>query len=253
MCGRYRLSKTEKYLLEKFGVQLGEDFEYTPRYNVSPSQQVPVIHQDKSGPRRVMTNMRWGLVPSWAKDLSIGSKMINARAETCTVKVSFKTPLEKRRCLIPADGFYEWKKSGFGKRATKQPFLFTMNDDSAFAFAGVWDAWKSPEGKVVESCSILTTKPNELTKDVHDRMPVILAAEQYDLWLDPGFSNLQELSSMLKPYEARQMKKVPVSARVNSPENDDEECAKAVEAAPWLFPVSVEDDPEGADDGHRGN
>lgn len=231
MCGRYRLSKTEKYLLEKFGVQIGEDFEYTARYNVSPSQQVPVIRQDRSEPKRVMTNMRWGLVPPWSKDLSTGHQMINARSETCTEKVSFKQPLERRRCLIPADGFYEWMKSGSGKSTTKQPYLFTMNDESAFAFAGIWDTWKSPEGRVVESCSIITTSPNELTKDVHNRMPVILPPEQYDLWLDPGFSNLQELSSMLKPYDAKQMKKVPVSSRVNSPANDDEECAKAVGAS----------------------
>lgn len=230
MCGRYRLSKTEKYLLEKFGVSLGEDFTYAPRYNASPSQQVPVIRQDKESPRRTMTGMRWGLVPSWAKDLSVGYKMINARAETCAEKPTFKRPLEQRRCLIPADGFYEWKKTGSGKNLVKQPFLFTLQDESAFAFAGIWETWKSPEGQRIESCAILTTSPNELTCEVHDRMPVILPPEQYDLWLDPAFTNREELCAMLKPYDAAQMKKVPVSTRVNSPAYDDEECAKAVSA-----------------------
>jgi putative SOS response-associated peptidase YedK len=229
MCGRYRLSKTEKYLLEKFGAQLGEDFEYKPRYNVSPTQQVAVIRQDKSEPKRVMTLMRWGLVPPTAKDLSSGSKMINARSETCAEKPSFKGPLQKRRCLIPADGFYEWKKASNGKSAN-QPYLFTMHDDSAFAFAGIWETWKSPEGKTIETCSILTTTANEVTKDVHGRMPVILPKEQYELWLDPGFSNVEELRSMLHPYDAKQMNKVTVSTRVNSPANDDEECATAVAA-----------------------
>jgi putative SOS response-associated peptidase YedK len=235
MCGRYRLSKTEKYLLEKFGVRPGGDFEYVPRYNIAPTQQVPVIRQDRKEPVRVISMMRWGLVPYWAKDISIGNKMINARAESCTEKPSFKESLSKRRCLIPADGFYEWRKSGSGRGKTKQPFLFTMQDESAFAFAGLWDKWKSPEGKVIETCSIITTEPNELTQGVHDRMPVILPAEQYELWLDPGFSNADELSAMLRPFDSKQMKKTPVSDRVNSPENDDEECTKEVPSMPMLI------------------
>jgi putative SOS response-associated peptidase YedK len=161
--------------------------------------------------------------------------MINARSETCAEKSSFRTPLEKRRCLVTADGFYEWKKIGTGKSAAKQPYLFTMNDDSAFAFAGIWETWKSPDGVVIESCSILTTTPNELTKDVHDRMPVILSPEQYDLWLDPGFSNTQELCAMLKPCDAGIMKKTAVSDRVNSPANDDADCARAVTAQSRLM------------------
>ena len=228
MCGRYRLSKTEKYLVEKFGVSIADDFRYIPRYNVAPTQEVAVIRQDQGSPKRVLSAMRWGLIPYWAKDVSIGNRMINARAEGCADKTAFKEPLVKRRCLIPADGFYEWQRSGSGRHATKQPFLFKMKDDSAFAFAGIWERWKSPDGRVIESCSIFTTEPNEIAREVHDRMPVILAPEHYDLWLDPKFNDVEELQAMLKPFDARLMDKVPVSDRVNSPANDDPECAAEV-------------------------
>jgi putative SOS response-associated peptidase YedK len=228
MCGRYRLSKTEKYLVEKFGVNLADDFRYVPRYNVAPTQEIPVIRQDKDSPRRMMSAMRWGLIPYWAKDVSIGSRMINARAESCVDKPAFSEALVKRRCLVPADGFYEWQRSGSRKHATKQPFLFTMKDDSVFAFAGIWERWKSQDGRIIESCSIFTTVPNEIARDVHDRMPVILKPEHYDLWLDPKFSVAEELAAMLRPYDTREMKKVPVSDRVNSPANDDPECATEV-------------------------
>jgi putative SOS response-associated peptidase YedK len=244
MCGRYRLSKTERYLLEKFGVRSREDFEWKPRYNIAPTQEVPVIRQDRKSPERTISPMRWGLIPYWAKDAAIGNKMINARSESITEKASFKEAIERRRCLVPADAFYEWKKVSNGTRIVRQPFLINMNDDEAFAFAGVWDRWKSPEGKVVESFSILTTDANAVTRDVHDRMPVIVPPEQYDLWLDPGFRNAEEIKSMLKPYDDAQMQKVPVSTRVNSPDNDDAECS---------VPIAIENQPKSAKDERRGH
>jgi putative SOS response-associated peptidase YedK len=225
MCGRYRLSKTEKYLLEHFGVRSREDFEWKPRYNIAPTDQVPVIRQDKNEPVRTISSMRWGLIPYWAKDASIGAKMINARSESLTEKPAFKDAIERRRCLVPADAFYEWKKTSNGTRIVRQPFLISMKDDEAFAFAGIWDRWKSPEGNIVLSVSILTTDANPLVRDVHDRMPVIVPREHYDLWLDPGFRDVKALEEILKPFPASEMEKLAVSSRVNSVKNDDPECA----------------------------
>jgi putative SOS response-associated peptidase YedK len=225
MCGRYRLSKTEKYLLEHFGVRSREDFEWKPRYNIAPTDQVPVIRQDKNEPERTISSMRWGLIPYWAKDASMGAKMINARSESLTEKPAFKDAIERRRCLVPADAFYEWKKTSSGTRIVRHPFLIRMKNDEAFAFAGIWDRWKSPEGKLVLSVSILTTDANPLVRDVHDRMPVIVPREHYDLWLDPSFRDVKALEEILKPYDEREMEKLPVSNRVNSVKNDDPECA----------------------------
>ena len=155
--------------------------------------------------------MRWGLIPSWSKDMSGAAMMINARSETAATKPAFRDPLTNRRCLIPADGFYEWQRTG----KAKQPFCFEVNDGELFAFAGLWDRWKDPSGQWVKSCSILTTTPNAVTSAVHDRMPVILDRADYDLWLDPGMTNVDAVSEMLKPYDARMMRCYPVSSRVN--------------------------------------
>jgi putative SOS response-associated peptidase YedK len=165
--------------------------------------------------------MRWGLIPYWAKDANVGFKIINARAETVAEKPAYRDPFKNRRCLIPADGFYEWKREG----RVKQPFNFGMADDSIFAFAGIWDRWKNPLGEMIETCSIITTTPNALLADVHDRMPVILPLENYDLWLDPGFKGTDDLREMLRPYEPSLMKRYPVSTRVNLVKNVDPDCA----------------------------
>ena len=145
---------------------------------------------------RRLCALRWGLIPAWAKDAAVGYKMINARAESAADKPAFGEAMRRRRCLIPADGFYEWKRAG----KEKIPYCFTLADDAVFAFAGLWERWKNPQGETVESCTILTTTPNELVRDVHDRMPVILAPDAYELWLDPGFSRVPELQPLLKPY-----------------------------------------------------
>lgn len=205
-------------LADRFDV--APDDNWQPRHNIAPSQQIPVIRQDPEQPRRFASRMRWGLIPSWAKDASIGYKLINARAEGIASKTSFREPLKKRRCLIPADGFYEWKKSG----TVKTPYCFTMADDSIFAFAGIWDCWRNPEGEPVESCSIITTTPNRLCAEVHDRMPVILPDEAYDLWLDPGLQKPDAVCDLLVPYTATPMLCYPISNRVNSVKNDDASC-----------------------------
>lgn len=204
-----------------------DDLEWVPRYNVAPGQEIVAVWQDAVRPVRVLSTLRWGLIPSWAKDASIGYKMINARSETVTEKPSFSDPLRSRRCLILADGFYEWKRVG----KEKLPFCFTLADESVFAFAGLWERWKSPQGQMTESCTILTTKPNELMQDVHDRMPVILPHEVYDLWLDPGFKKVEELQPLLKPYPAAAMRRYRVSQRVNAVKNDDAECAAKIDVA----------------------
>jgi putative SOS response-associated peptidase YedK len=172
--------------------------------------------------------MRWGLIPSWSKDMSGAAMMINARSETAATKPAFRDLLASRRCLVPADGFYEWQRAG----KAKQPYCFEVNDGELFAFAGLWDRWKDPSGQWIKSCSILTTTPNAVTSAVHDRMPVILDRGDYDLWLDPGMTKVEAVSDLLKPYDARTMRSYPVSSRVNHVANDDAECSLPVELTP---------------------
>jgi len=224
MCGRYRLSRRKQIIYEHFESVSGEE-DWTPRYNIAPTQHVPVIRQNPTEPRRELSLMRWGLIPSWAKDSSISSQMINARSETAATKPAFRDPLASRRCLVPADGFYEWVRTG----KAKQPYCFEVNGGELFAFAGLWDRWKDPSGQWVKSCSILTTTPNAVTSSVHDRMPVILDRADYDLWLDPGMTNVEAASDLLKPYDARTMRSYPVSTRINHVANDDPECSARVE------------------------
>jgi putative SOS response-associated peptidase YedK len=219
MCGRYRLSRAKEIIAEHFDIP--DEVEWSPRYNIAPAQRVAVVRQNPEHPVRQFSVMRWGLIPYWAKDANIGYKMINARAETVAEKPAYRESFKNRRCLIPADGFYEWKREG----KTKQPFHFGMHDDSIFAFAGIGDRWKNPQGEVIETCSIITTTPNALLADVHDRMPVILPVDDYDLWLDPGFKHTDDLKELLRPYDATLMRRYPVSTRVNLVKNDDPECA----------------------------
>jgi putative SOS response-associated peptidase YedK len=171
--------------------------------------------------------MRWGLIPSWAKDSSAAARMINARSETASTKPAFRDALKSRRCLIPADGFYEWMRM----EKTKQPYCFEINNGELFAFAGLWDRWKDWSGQWVKTCSILTTTPNAVMAAIHYRMPVILDPDSYDLWLDPGMTNVNAASDLLKPFDARLMRGFPVSGRINSVANDDEECCAPVELA----------------------
>jgi putative SOS response-associated peptidase YedK len=223
MCGRFRLSRRKQVVLERFeSVSDVEDWE--PRYNIAPTQPVAVIRQRAEKPVRELSLMRWGLVPSWARDSSGAAGLINARSETARTKPAFRDVLRDRRCLIPADGFYEWRRT----RNSKQPYCFEVNDGALFAFAGVWDQWKDPSGTRLTTCSILTTTPNEVTSSIHDRMPVILDPSNYDLWLDPGMKNVDGVCELLAPYDARQMRSYPVSSRVNHVAHDDEECSRPV-------------------------
>jgi putative SOS response-associated peptidase YedK len=166
--------------------------------------------------------MRWGLIPFWSKDAKTGYKMINARAEQIAERPAFREPFESRRCLIPADGFYEWAKKG----KAKSPYCFALVDDSIFAFAGIWDRWRNPEKELIKTFSIITTSANALVSEIHDRMPVILEYENYDVWLDPGFRRVEPLLDLLMPYRADSMRRYRVSARVNSAQNDDPACAE---------------------------
>jgi putative SOS response-associated peptidase YedK len=218
MCGRYRLSRRKQMIEEYFETENEVDWE--PRYNIAPSQPVGIIRQDRSKPERHFSLARWDLIPSWATDASVGFKTINARAETVASKPAFRDAFMSRRCLLPADGFFEWRRSG----KEKQPFHFGMQDDSLFAFAGLWDRWKDPTGTVIESCTILTAIPNSLLAEVHDRMPVILRQETYDLWLDPGFKDVKALAEVLAPFDAAKMRSFPVSSRINGVANDDPDC-----------------------------
>jgi len=224
MCGRYRLSRRKQLVEEYFNTTPWEE-DWNPRFNIAPTQPVPVIRQHPKEAVRQLSVMKWGLIPRWAKDPSIAMSTINAKSETAATKPAFRDPLKFRRCLIPADGFYEWKRTV----KAKQPFCFEIKDGELFAFAGLWDGWKDASGNWIKTCSILTTTPNALTATIHDRMPVILDRESYDLWLDPGMQNVAAISELLKPYDASQMQLYPVSSRVNHVTNDDEECSRRVE------------------------
>jgi putative SOS response-associated peptidase YedK len=233
MCGRYRLSRRKQIIEQYFGSAPWDD-DWNPRFNIAPTQRVPVIRQHPKKPIRQLSLMKWGLIPHWAKDPTIASSTINAKSETAADKPPFRDPLKSRRCLIPADGFYEWKRTG----TSKQPYCFEVHEGKLFAFAGLWDGWKDANGEWVKTCSILTTAPNSVTGTVHDRMPVILEPDAYDLWIDPGITNVGAILERLKPFDARQMRCYPVSTRINQVANDDEECsrpAQIIEVQPGLF------------------
>lgn len=218
MCGRFSLTQSVEAFAEAF--QLDALPEWTPRYNIAPTQTVAAITALPSQSPQ-MRLLRWGLVPSWSKDLAIGAKLINARAETVAEKPSFRAAFKQRRCLILADGFYEWQRLD---RKTKQPYYFRLNSERPFAFAGLWERWQGDDN-VVETCTILTTQANELLQPVHDRMPVMLAPEQYDQWLD-ATTPAASLHQLLHPYPASAMQSYPVSTTVNSPMHDTPECVK---------------------------
>jgi len=217
MCGRYYRRSDKQRIAEAFRIGVPPSFEIPPDYNVAPSTMQPVVVEDRDSGERALRLMRWGLIPSWSKDPSAAASMINARSETASTKPAFRDALKSRRCLIPAEGFYEWARTG----KAKQPYCFEVNDGELFAFAGLWDRWKDPSGNWIKTCSILTTTPNAVTAPVHDRMPVILDPDAYELWLDPGMTNVGAVSELLKPYDARLMRCYPVSTRINLVANDD--------------------------------
>jgi putative SOS response-associated peptidase YedK len=218
MCGRYTLATQLDLLADRFGIDPGP-VSHTLRYNVAPGQTVPVVISDSG---RNLSMMRWGLVPHWAKDESIGYKMINARAETVGEKPSFRKSLESRRCLVLADGFYEWLKPGPGRRKT--PIRFVLRDRQPFGFAGLWDRWLRPDGESLLTFTIITTDANEIVRPVHDRMPVILHREDESMWLHGEAGNTAPPVGLLRPYPAVLMESYAVSGLVSSPQNDSPAC-----------------------------
>lgn len=215
MCGRFVINIPLDVFLKYFGLR--EVGDIAPCYNVPPSRPVPVIRESADG-SRCLTTMRWGLIPSWAKEA--GEGLINARSETAHEKPSFRSALRQRRCIIPASGFYEWTKVG-GK---KVPHYVRMSDGTPMPFAGLWEAWRSPEGQVLETCAILTTAANATVATIHDRMPVILRPDEFGLWLDRQVHDAERLTPLFTPYPADRLISYRVSTLVNSPANDSPEC-----------------------------
>ena len=223
MCGRFTLNTPAQIIAEFF--KLSEVPDIKPRYNIAPTQSIATVKVDSEKIERQFQFMRWGLIPSWAKDMKIGSHTINARSETVAEKPAFRSAIKHRRCLIIADGFYEWQPQG----KKKQPYYFTMANGEPFAFAGLWENWESPEAENIVSCSIITTAANSTVQPVHDRMPVILPQGNWEQWLDPSVDKAQEVLPLLQPYDPAAMKANAVSTIVNSPTRDSPECIQTIE------------------------
>ncbi|MFV1965068.1 MAG: SOS response-associated peptidase [Pirellulaceae bacterium] len=220
MCGRFTLRTPASVLIEQFGLDGSPQLKL--RFNIAPTQLVAAIRVLPGESKRHVAMLRWGLVPSWAKDPAMGHRMINARAETAAEKPSFRSAFRRRRCLVLADGYYEWKKVG----SRKQPYYFRLSEGRAFAFAGLWEVWREGEASddALETCTIMTTEPNELGRPIHDRMPVIIDPENYDEWMDPRMQDRERIEPLLRPYDANQMTAEPVSTYVNNVRNDDAKC-----------------------------
>jgi putative SOS response-associated peptidase YedK len=218
MCGRFTLYIPYGELIGRFGITRSfEEEEYLPSYNIAPTQQVVAVIND--GRENRMGKLRWGLVPGWAKDVKIGNRMINARAETLAEKPSFRQAFERRRCIIPADSFYEWHREG----ETRRPMRIRLKDEPVFGMAGLWETWISPDGEKVHTCTAITTRPNRLMEKIHDRMPVILDPANEAEWLNPEIRDTGTLSRLLVPYESDKMEAYEVSPDVNSPKNNSPE------------------------------
>jgi putative SOS response-associated peptidase YedK len=214
MCGRFTLFDSSASLAEGFG--LGEAPSFSPRYNIAPSQEVAAVRIPPEGSVRELALLRWGLIPSWAKDPTIGNRMINARSETAAEKPSFRAAIRRRRCLVPANGFYEWKRTN----GRKQPYFIGMRDRKIFGFGGIWESWEGGGGKAVLSCALLTTGPNDLLRPIHDRMPVIIAPRDFDLWLSPEGLDPKAIAPLFRPYPPEEMTAYPVRTAVNNPKTD---------------------------------
>jgi putative SOS response-associated peptidase YedK len=218
MCGRFTLTADVNKIRESFqGVNVPDQMQ--PKYNVAPTQPVAVIPNDG---KNQLDFFVWGLIPSWAKDPNIGSRMINARAETLAEKPAFRSAFRRRRCLVVADGFYEWRLEGDGKRKT--PMYIRLEGGEPFAFAGLWEIWQSPDGSTIPSCTIITTEPNTMMASIHNRMPVILPKAAYSQWLAPEEQDPSQLMGLLRPYAEDEMAAYPVSRAVNDPRHDAPDC-----------------------------
>jgi putative SOS response-associated peptidase YedK len=224
MCGRYSLKGEEGRIMRQF--ELYQIPRLIRRYNIAPSQSVPIVRLTPEGQRECVF-VRWGLPPSWAKEPKTDYSTINARAETVATKPAFRDAFRRRRCLVPASGYYEWAARPGSK--TKQPYYISLRDGGLFAFAGLWEHWEK-EGTVIESCTVIVTEANELTRAIHDRMPVILEGQDYELWLSAEGRQVEHLQSVLKSFPSEQMQAYPVSTAVNNPKNDSETCIEPMAA-----------------------
>ena len=222
MCGRFTLRTPAHRLAEAIGAH--ELPNLPPRYNIAPTQDAAVVRRPREGEGRELAMLRWGLVPPWSEGPDSGYSMINARAETVATKSAFRSAFRHRRCLVPADGFFEWQKVD----GRKQPYLVELSDGEPFAFAGLWEHWEGLGGDVIDSFTIIVTEANELLRPIHDRMPVILDPPDYDLWLEGGPAVARAAHDLLQPYPAERMVAHPVSRRVNNPWHDDPECIASV-------------------------
>ncbi len=226
MCGRYSLNSTPRMLANRFRLT-SDQFELFPRYNIAPTQPVFIVRQNAYTLAREHTHVLWGLIPGWAKDVAIGNRMINARAESAAVKPGYQGAMKYRRCLLPVDGFYEWKKNDQSPK--KQPFYIHLAGGGPFAFAGLWEHWQGPGGEEIESCTILTTTPNHLMEPIHDRMPVILGPDEYDRWIDTTLQDPDAVADLMGPCPDNWLAMYPVSTHVNSPRNEGVKCIERVE------------------------
>ena len=222
MCGRFTRKENMQRLAEKLGLKVIPLL--SPRYNIAPSQLVACVRTNPESEEREFMELKWGLVPSWANDTSIGNKLINARGETVAEKPAFRKAFKQQRCLVLADGFYEWKREG----KTKQPYYIRFKDGRIFAFAGLWERWEKQE-PALETCALITTAPNTLMEPIHNRMPVILPEQSYASWLSPSLTNTIYLSGLLDPYPAEDMEAFPVSPMVNNPRHEDPRCIHPLE------------------------
>lgn len=211
MCGRFTQTQPATVIAQIF--QLAEVSETLPQYNIAPSHSVSTVLYPTRESCRTYKQLQWGLIPHWSKDPKIGNKLINARAETVAEKPSFRQAFQKRRCLIIADGFYEWKT----QPKQKQPYYFHLQNHQPFAFAGLWEQWQDPTGETLETCTIITTEANEIMAPIHDRMPVVLAKKDYEQWLDPTLTDSSQLQPLLHPFPTSEMLAYPVSTKVNKP------------------------------------
>lgn len=218
MCGRFTLRTPTPVLIEHFG--LGRAVTLSPRFNIAPTQDIAVVRLAEDSERE-LTMMRWGLIPSWSKDPSIANRLINARCETVAKKPAFRSAFRVRRCLVVADGFYEWQKVG----RSKQPYHIALRDGGPLALAGLWESWEPDEaGPPHESCTIITTQANRLLEPIHNRMPVILDPADYQQWLDPQQRDVESLQALLVPFAEEALQAVAISSHVNSPRHDDARC-----------------------------
>jgi putative SOS response-associated peptidase YedK len=226
MCGRFSLRARNAAILAEY-FDIADVPLLKVRYNIAPSQPAPVVRlkPGQINPRREMVLMRWGLIPGWAKDAAIGNRMINARAESLAQKPAFRAALRRRRCLIAADGFYEWQVTG----RSRQPYFIRFRDDRPFAFAGLWESWEGADHSAIDSCTIITTAAGDMIRPIHDRMPVILPPEAYEVWLDPAVENFDVIASLLVPFYSPEMEVYQVSTLVNKAAHDGPECIEPLE------------------------